>query len=77
MEFIRKHIQVKTMGLNYENEHRNIKHASKQYWAEWELGQKGEFPNCKGLYPDCPETPSLDERMCRTCPKTEGIKKKE
>jgi hypothetical protein len=36
MEFIRKHIQVKIMGLNYENEHRNIKHASKQYWAEWE-----------------------------------------
>jgi len=35
----------------------------------------GEFPNCKGLYPDCPEIPSLDESMCRTCPKTDGLKK--
>jgi hypothetical protein len=35
----------------------------------------GEFPKCKGLYPDCPEEPSLANPMCRTCPKTEGMKK--
>ena len=39
------------------------------------LAGGGEFPNCKGLYPDCPDTPSLDERMCKTCPKTDGLKK--
>jgi len=63
------------MGLNYENDTRNIKHASKQYWAEWEIGQKGEFPECKGLYPDCPETPSLLDSKCRICPKTENENK--
>jgi len=26
------------------------------------------FPNCKGLYPDCPEVPNKKDRMCRTCP---------
>lgn len=35
----------------------------------------GEFPKCKGLYPDCPDEPSLMDSMCRTCPKTEGMKK--
>lgn len=35
----------------------------------------GEFPKCKGLYPDCPEEPSLMNSMCRTCPKTDGMKK--
>lgn len=34
-----------------------------------------DFPNCKGLYPDCPEAPDLMISMCRTCPKTDGIKK--
>lgn len=64
------------MGLNYENDRRGVKHASKQYFNNLHLQGAGEFPNCKGLYPDCPETPSLDESMCRTCPKTDGIKKK-
>jgi len=35
----------------------------------------GEFPNCKGLYPDCSEKPSLLDNKCRNCPKTEDIKK--
>jgi len=35
----------------------------------------GEFPKCKGLYPDCPESPTLSDKNCRTCPKTDGIKK--
>ena len=34
-----------------------------------------DFPNCKGLYPDCPNEPSLMNSMCRTCPKTDGMKK--
>lgn len=34
-----------------------------------------DFPNCKGLYPDCPDEPSLYSSMCRTCPKTEELKK--
>jgi len=37
------------------------------------LDGAGKFPNCRGLYPDCPETPSLKEKACRTCPKTEEI----
>ena len=34
-----------------------------------------DYPNCKGLYPDCPEAPGLDISMCRSCPKTDGMKK--
>lgn len=34
----------------------------------------GEFPDCKGMYPDCPENPSLENKMCRNCPKTEDLK---
>ncbi|MCX6800846.1 MAG: hypothetical protein NTZ73_01530 [Candidatus Diapherotrites archaeon] len=34
-----------------------------------------DFPNCKGLYPDCPSNPSLTEKNCRTCPKTDELKK--
>jgi len=26
------------------------------------------FPNCKGLYPDCPENPDRNCKQCRTCP---------
>ena len=39
------------------------------------LDQAGNFPNCKGLYPDCPEEPSLKNRQCRTCPKTDELEK--
>ena len=39
------------------------------------IDSSGNFPNCVGLYPDCPEEPSLMTSMCRTCPKTEGLKK--
>ncbi|MFA6269257.1 MAG: hypothetical protein WCW13_05050 [archaeon] len=42
---------------------------------EAELVGAGEFPACKGLFPDCPEEPSLMASMCRTCPKTDGMKK--
>jgi len=63
------------MGLNYENDTRNVRHAFPQYWAETQLKGAGEFPKCKGLYPDCPDEPNLMNSMCRTCPKTDGMKK--
>ena len=43
--------------------------------SEKTLYNSDEFPNCKGLYPDCPEEPSLDNRMCLNCPKTENQEK--
>ena len=39
------------------------------------LAGGGTSPNCTGLYPDCPAEPSLLLSMCRTCPKTDGLKK--
>ncbi|MDD3160097.1 MAG: hypothetical protein PHQ98_03955 [Candidatus ainarchaeum sp.] len=39
------------------------------------LAGGGDFPKCIGLYPDCPETPTLLEKKCRSCPKTETVKK--
>jgi hypothetical protein len=54
-------------------------------YTKWQRGKKenerilaggGEFPFCKGLFPDCPETPNINCSMCRTCPKTEKVKKK-
>jgi hypothetical protein len=42
---------------------------------ESEFMKKGLFPSCKGAFPDCPEEPSLMNSMCRTCPKTDGMKK--
>lgn len=39
------------------------------------LDAAGDFPNCKGLYPDCPTIPNITESMCRSCPKTEGIER--
>jgi hypothetical protein len=39
------------------------------------ISNSKDFPNCKGLFPDCPEQPDLMNSMCRTCPKTDGLKK--
>ena len=39
------------------------------------LAGGGDFPDCKGMYPDCPAEPSLTDRNCRSCPKTDGLKK--
>lgn len=61
-------------GLNYEASKPTAK-FNQEYWAKWERGQVADFPHCKGLYPDCPETPSLTNKNCRTCPKTDEIKK--
>lgn len=61
------------MGLTYENTERANQRKSIKSSAEKALLAFGNFPNCKGLYPDCPEIPSLKEKACRTCPKTEDI----
>lgn len=39
------------------------------------LAGGGEFPICKGFYPDCPEKPSLIEAKCRNCPQADEVKK--
>jgi hypothetical protein len=59
------------MGLNYDR----IRDKPRINQNEKEISIAGEFPNCKGLFPDCPENPSLEESMCRTCPKTDDLKK--
>ena len=33
-----------------------------------ETAKKRGFPNCKGLYPECPKLPRKDGAMCRGCP---------
>jgi hypothetical protein len=63
------------MGLTYDatggiRQKKSIKSESDKL-----LSYSKDFPDCKGLYPDCPEKPSLDESMCRTCPKTDELKK--
>jgi len=35
---------------------------------EIETAKKAGFPNCKGLYPDCPDNPKKDEYPCKFCP---------
>jgi hypothetical protein len=59
------------MGLNYDR----LKDAKGKSENERILAGNGVFPDCKGLFPDCPETPSLMDKNCRTCPKTDGLKK--
>jgi hypothetical protein len=61
------------MGLNYERMHDKVNKPISE--NEKQILYSKDFPECKGLYPDCPKTPSLDESMCKTCPKTEGLKK--
>lgn len=33
-----------------------------------DMAEELGFPECKGLYPDCPEKPDKKHPMCRTCP---------
>lgn len=58
------------MGLTYENVDRFKQKKSLQYKFQVpiENAKKTGFPNCKGLYPDCPEKPTKDNKMCRNCP---------
>ncbi len=58
------------MGLNYEKDRANATERTVKSLNEKMLlqAEKNGFPNCKGLYPDCPEKPNLDCSMCRSCP---------
>jgi hypothetical protein len=62
-------------GLNYERESMSKRHADINYFNRLARMNAGEFPACKGFFPDCPEAPSLTDKNCRTCPKTDGLKK--
>jgi len=59
------------MGLNYDR----LKDAKGKPENEKMLMGGGEFPECKGFYPDCPKNPNLLDSKCRNCPKTEDIEK--
>jgi hypothetical protein len=56
-------------GLNYDKWQRGKKDNDKMLFAA------GKFPLCKGLFPDCPNEPSLELSACRCCPKTDELKK--
>jgi len=60
---------------SYDADNAKAKRATIKSDAERMIEYSKDFPNCKGLYPDCPDTPDLSNKMCRTCPKTEGMKK--
>lgn len=63
------------MGLTYDSTFLARQKASIKTDGEKVITHSKDFPYCKGLYPDCPETPDLMNSMCRTCPKTDGMKK--
>ena len=61
------------MGLNYEKERTKATERSVMKPEDKMIlmaKQKG-FPDCKGLYPDCPQDPKKDCEMCRSCPVNE------
>ena len=49
-----------TMGLNYDR----LRDSKGKPENERILFGSGDFPHCKGLYPDCPDTPDLMLSMC-------------
>ena len=55
------------MGLNYERMHDKANKPLSE--NERMLVGGGDFPDCVGFYPDCPEKPSLMDSKCRNCPK--------
>jgi len=59
------------MGLNYEADRVSSAKKSVKSWNKKALDSAGKFPNCKGLFPDCPDVPSKDNKMCRSCPKVD------
>ncbi len=61
------------MGLTYEKMNGNVNKPMPA--NEKAILYSGDFPNCKGLYPDCPEKPSFLDNKCRTCPKTDAVEK--
>lgn len=62
-------------GLTYDNIGRLSHKKTLKSEGEKFFNNSAEFPDCRGLYPDCPETPSLLDKNCRTCPKTDDLKK--
>ena len=62
-------------SLNYDKDYMRLQIRRSKTPEQRALDIAGDFPSCKGLYPDCPEKPSLKEKMCRNCPKTEGLQK--
>ena len=60
-------------GLNYEKMNGNVNKPKPE--NEKAILYAGEFPNCIGLYPDCPEKPSLLDSKCMNCPKTDDVVK--
>lgn len=58
------------MGLTYDNSERYQQNRSlnKSFQKPVDKAKKDGFPNCKGLYPDCPEHPTKDNPMCKNCP---------
>jgi len=60
-------------GLNYDKLNGNTNKPKST--NEKSIVFSKEFPTCKGLYPDCPETPNLLDKKCRNCPKTDDVKK--
>ena len=57
------------MCLNYEKENTKAASRSVKSWQQKEIASAGKFPNCKGLYPECPNKPNINKKMCRSCPK--------
>ena len=63
------------MGLNYEREAMSKRHADQNYFNRLARKAGGDFPQCHGMYEDCPEKPSLLDAKCRNCPQAEDVKK--
>jgi len=52
-------------NLKLKSQRQTIKSPEEKLLTQ---GIKKGFPYCKGTYPDCPENPSENESMCRSCP---------
>ena len=61
-------------SLTYETERRGFRRASQDYFNKIERRNGGQFPECKGFFPDCPEKPNLLDKKCRNCPNAEDEK---
>ncbi len=63
---------IGSMGgsLNYERSYEKLQKARSLSEEEKKIimARKRGFPNCKGLYPDCPEVPDKNCSQCKTCP---------
>jgi len=62
-------------SLNYEKDSYSKTKVNASYFNGLTMSNAGDFPNCKDLYPDCPDNPSLVDNKCRNCPKTDELPK--